>query len=368
MKAVKVALREKKITNGRKSLYLDFYPAVKHPDTGKYTRREFLGIYVMDRPKTEDDKKINKESKAKGEAIRSKRFLSVQSGDFSFFEQDKYEADFLTYFETCCSKRYGSNQSNWQSAYKYFHEFTGGTCKMSDVTEVFLEEFKEFLSGQDLSVNSCASYFNKLRAAIKDAFMQKKIAENPLLRVKSIKAEETMREFLTFEELQKLVKVECDVPMLRQAAIFSSLTGMRWSDIENLTWGQIQHSKIDGYFIRFTQQKTQGMETMPIPEQAVQILGERKDAAAKVLPDMIYSAWYNLRLKQWIMKAGITKEVSFHCFRHTYATLQLAMGTDIYTVSKMLGHKNLKTTQIYAKIVDKLKVQAAKQIILEFDV
>lgn len=108
------------------------------------------------------------------------------------------------------------------------------------------------------------------------------------------------------------------------------------------------------------------METMPIPEQAVQILGERKNAATKVLPDMIYSAWYNLRLKQWIMKAGITKEISFHCFRHTYATLQLAMGTDIYTVSKMLGHKNLKTTQIYAKLVDKLKISAASKIILEF--
>lgn len=366
MKAVKVTLREKKITGGRKSLYLDFYPAIKHPDTGKYTRREFLGIYIMDRPKTEDDKKTNKENKSKGESIRAKRHLSVQSGDYAFFEQDKYEADFLDFFSNCCEKRYGSNQSNWKSAYKYLYEFTDGKCKMSDVTDYFLEEFKEFLSGQDLAVNSCVSYFNKLRSAIKEAFAQRMLAENPLLRVKAIKPEETMREFLIFEELQQLVNTKCDIPVLRQAAIFSSLTGMRWSDIENLTWGQIQHSKIDGYFIRFTQQKTQGMETMPIPEQAVQILGERKDAAAKVLPDMIYSAWYNLRLKQWIMKAGITKDISFHCFRHTYATLQLAMGTDIYTVSKMLGHKNLKTTQIYAKIVNKLKVQAAGQIILNF--
>ncbi len=365
MNAVKVTLREKKITGGRKSLYLDFYPAIKHPEKGKDTRREFLGLYIMDRPKTEIDKQTNKETKTLGESIRAKRQLAIQANNFGFFEQKKYEADFLEYFSKCCEKRYGSNQSNWRSAYKYLLEFTEGVCKMSDVTDSFLEEFKEFLSGQDLSVNSCVSYFNKLRSAIKDAFAQRMLAENPLLRVKSIKPEETMREFLTFEELQQLVKTECDVPVLRQAAIFSSLTGMRWSDIENLTWGQIQHSGNGGYFIRFTQQKTQGMETMPIPVQAVQILGERKDAAAKVLPDMIYSAWYNLRLKQWIMKAGITKEISFHCFRHTYATLQLAMGTDIYTVSKMLGHKNLKTTQIYAKIVDKLKVKAAGQIILE---
>ena len=66
------------------------------------------------------------------------------------------------------------------------------------------------------------------------------------------------------------------------------------------------------------------------------------------------------------MKAGIAKDISFHCFRHTYATLQLSLGTDIYTVSKMLGHKNLKTTQIYAKVIDKLKEDATKKIILAF--
>ena len=108
---------------------------------------------------------------------------------------------------------------------------------MSDVTDYFLEEFKEFLSGQDLAVNSCVSYLNKLRSAIKEAFAQRMLAENPLLRVKAIKPEETMREFLIFEELQQLVNTKCDIPVLRQAAIFSSLTGMRWSDIENLTWG-----------------------------------------------------------------------------------------------------------------------------------
>ena len=71
-------------------------------------------------------------------------------------------------------------------------------------------------------------------------------------------------------------------------------------------------------------------------------------------------------LKRWIQSAGITRNITFHCFRHTYATLQLSNGTDIYTVSKMLGHRDLKTTQIYAKIIDKTKLEATDKIKIDF--
>ena len=71
-------------------------------------------------------------------------------------------------------------------------------------------------------------------------------------------------------------------------------------------------------------------------------------------------------MKKWIAKAGIHKNITFHCFRHTFATLQLANGTDIYTVSKMLGHTNVNTTQIYAKVIDKNKIKAAEVIKLNF--
>ena len=110
MKAVKVTVREKQISKGRKSLYLDFYPAIKNPSTGKNTRREFLGFYTIDRPKTETERKTNKENKIKADEIRAKRHLSVQKGDYTFFEAEKWEADFLGYFVGCYEKRYGSNQ------------------------------------------------------------------------------------------------------------------------------------------------------------------------------------------------------------------------------------------------------------------
>jgi integrase len=131
-----------------------------------------------------------------------------------------------------------------------------------------------------------------------------------------------------------------------------------------LTWKEVQYSEQDGYFIRFTQQKTSSNETLPIAGQAYEQLGERGDLEDRIFKGLKYSAYTNVQLSRWVMNAGITKKITFHCFRHTYATLQLTMGTDIYTVSKLLGHRHLKTTEVYGKIIDKKKVDASKRIIL----
>lgn len=95
------------------------------------------------------------------------------------------------------------------------------------------------------------------------------------------------------------------------------------------------------------------------------MLGEEKEQTERVFKGLKYSAWHNVKLAQWVLRAGITKNITFHCARHTYATLQLTMGTDIYTVSKLLGHRELKTTQIYAKVIDNKKKEAANKIQLD---
>ena len=95
-------------------------------------------------------------------------------------------------------------------------------------------------------------------------------------------------------------------------------------------------------------------------------MGEPQEPTTKVFNGLVYSAYENILLYQWIVAAGITKKITFHCFRHTYAVLQISMGTDIYTVSKMLGHRELKTTQIYTKVIDQTKREAANKIQLDF--
>ncbi|NQU84529.1 MAG: integrase catalytic domain-containing protein, partial [Mariniphaga sp.] len=165
--------------------------------------------------------------------------------------------------------------------------------------------------------------------------------------------------------LNKLAKTPCNNDLLKRAALFSALTGLRFSDIQKMVWGELEYIEGQGYFLNFDQKKTKGVEVLPISEQAHSLLGEPGELTVKVFNGLKYSAYHNKHLFQWIGAAGITKDITFHCFRHTFATLQLFNGTDIYTVSKMLGHKDLKTTQVYAKIVDEAKRQAADKIKLD---
>jgi integrase len=377
----KVTLRTKPISGGRHTLYLDYYPPIPNPETGKPTRREFLKLYLFDKVKTPFEKQHNKETQALAETIKAKRQIAIQNGEYGFIDKTKQNLDFVQYFRELAEKRKASNQDNWMSALKYFEQFTGGTLKMPNLNERVCNEFKDYLltapraknqshktrsESKPLSQNSAVSYFNKLKATLKQAFKDGLLQTDLNAKVEAIKTGETHREYLSLEELQALVKVECALPILKQAALFSALTGLRFSDIEKLVWGEVQYSEAEGHFIRFRQQKTKGVEVHPISEGASKLMGEKGEPNQRVFNGLYYSAYANTHLKQWVLKAGIARNITFHSFRHTYATLQLSLGTDIYTVSKMLGHRELKTTQIYAKIIDQTKREAANKIKLDF--
>ena len=144
------------------------------------------------------------------------------------------------------------------------------------------------------------------------------------------------------------------------------MTGLRHCDIQKLHWGDIQKVG-EQYRLNFTQKKTKGVEYQPISDQAYKLCGTPGDIDRLIFEDLPDPSWVSRPLKRWIEAAGIKRRITFHCFRHTFATLQIAGGTDLYTVSKMLGHTNVRTTQIYAKVVDKLKDEAANAISLDLN-
>lgn len=369
-----VHLRKKKIANGKQSLYLDFYPPIKGGD-GKFTRREFFNRYVYEKPKTQEQKIHNRENLNFAEGLKNKREKDILNEQDGIFNSQNKKKDFIDFFQNLCKKREESdgNYGNWSSALIYLKDHTGGKCKMGDLTEDFCNKFKEYLlqanrlktvKGLRLSQNSALSYFNKFRCAINEAFDARLLNENPLRHIKGIQQKESKREFLTQEELQLLSQTECDLVALKNAALFSALTGLRWSDIASLKWGDIQKTA-SGHFIHTIQNKTKDVIMHPINNTAVKIIGERGKSTERVFEGLKYSDSNNDKLKRWILRAGINKKITLHNFRHTYATLLLNKGADIFTVSKMLGHKNIKTTMIYAKVLSETKVNAANLIDIE---
>jgi integrase len=360
---MKVALRERE-KNGQISLYLDYYNKGKR-------QYEYLRLYLMVKPRTPEERNQNKKTKELAEIIRAKRQLEIQNGVFGINDLERINSSFLAYFEILAEKRKDSdgNYGNWRSALKHLKKFAKANVKFSDIDKSWLEDLKIYFTqeaetkhDQKLSQNSCVSYYNKVRAALKEAVKDGYMMRNPADDLDGIKEAETKREFLTLEELQKAVQTHCDITVIKNAFIFSALTGLRFSDVQKLTWSEIQFSDEMGYFIRFKQKKTKGQETLPMAEDAIKFCGERLTPEEPVFRDLTYSEYNNQKIREWMIRAGIEKYITFHCARHTYATLQLTLGTDIYTVSKLLGHKNLKTTEVYAKIIDEKKIAAANRI------
>lgn len=381
---VKISLRRKAISKGRQSLYLDFYPHVTHPDTGKVTRREFLKMYVFEKPRTLLDKRHNEETLTIAELIRQKRESLLNRPEiYTEFEkkeiqrQEKGKQDFLAFYTGIVRKRNGSNYDNWTTSQKHFQKFIKKTkdFPFNQIDDELCSNYREYLlkakslkrKDSQISTNTAFSYFNKFITVLKEAFKFGYLDRDISLNVTRIKEVETNRQYLTIEELNALVKTPCDSDLVKRMCLFSALTGLRSSDIKKLVWSEVEYSEKNGSFLRFRQQKTKGMETLPIAEQAVKLMGERKEGNVLVFKKEKSVFYQNKILAEWVKEANISKKITFHCFRHTYATLQLTNGTDIYTISKMLGHKDIQTTQIYAKIVDDKKREATTKISLDIE-
>ena len=373
MKSYRVTLREQKNKSGRNSLYLDIYPPIFDEIKKTETRRKFLDLYIFDKPANKVEREHNKFTMIKAKKLENEWQMELLGRTLDMPFISNKDMDFLVYFKNIVKKRYTSkgNYDNWLSTYNYLEDYTNGQCLMSQVDEAFCQGFKDYLdttntkksAAYKLSANSKYSYFNKFRAAVRMAFEDKFLSYNPALRIKAFPQGESYREFLTLEEVKRLKTTHCDNPVLERAAFWSIRTGMRWGDCLKLRWEDIQHSETDGYFIRFRQNKTKSFETLPITEEAVKELGEpSKNSHDYVFRGLTYNAHNNFLLAKWVMKAGISKHITFHSFRHTNATLLISAGEDIYTVSKMLGHKELRTTEIYAKVLSRRKIEAANRI------
>ena len=369
-----IRLRQRKMPSGRTTLYLDIYL------NGKRSY-ETLKLYLVPE-ETRKDKEKNKETMRMAEAIRAKRVVELQNGRWGFEDGFKLDTLFLDYYRGLTEERLGTeslgNWGNWYSCLKHLERYCKPNLTFRDITPEWVMGFRKYLDktarvrdkrkkttttedSKPLSQNTKQSYFNKLRACLNQAFEDGIIPKNPMRGIEGFKDDEVERVYLTLDEVKAMAAAECKYPILRRAFLFSCLTGLRKSDIEKMRWSEVR-SQNGGVRIVFKQKKTKGQEYLDISPEAVQFLGERGNPDDHVFPNFSYSSYYLMELKRWAVRAGITKDITFHSGRHTFAVLMLDLGTDIYTVQKLLGHKEIHTTQIYAHILDKNKQEAVNKI------
>lgn len=356
-------VKKKRKETGKIELLLSYYEK-------KVRSFKSLGIVLFDpdfQKLTNEQKRHNREKLLQAEMICNAEKDKVIQGNFGIETIQKQRSSFIAFVERVAQERNTSkgNEGNWYSMIKHLKNFVQHDVTFEQVDVKFLNDFKLYLdkvvqnTGKPLSSNSKVAYYNKLRAALKQAVREDIIRKSPAMYTVGFKSEDVQRQFLTAEELKNVAKADCEIPIIKSAFLFSCLTGLRWSDVMKLKWSEVFHDESNGFYIRFRQQKTKGTETQFLSSEAVDLVGERGLPDDLVFKGLKYSSWSNQRLAQWVMRAGVTKTITFHCARHTFAVLQLDGGTDIYTLSKLLGHKDIKTTLVYSKILDKNKLAAS---------
>ena len=361
-----VTLRTRPLKNGMLSYYLDYYPGYRDQETMKTIRHEGLNIYIYANPKNERERNFNATMSEKAEAIRCRRFESIVNDRYDFFDRHKLKADFLEYYR----KQLRKHDQKWEFVYHHFYNFVHGKCTFEEIDIDLCNKFRGYLLNAKqlrrdgrISKNSASGYWSTFRGLLKILYRNRLIKTNINDFLDKIETEDTPKDYLSVEELYKLAEAPCKKPILKTAALFSCLTSLRISDILSLQWHEIIDFAAGGKCVHTITQKTKTEDIIPISDEALQLIGYSPEKNGLVFKGLKRS-WTQQPMKEWIREAGITKNITFHSYRRTYATLQGAAGTDIRTIQSNMAHKSITTTQRYMKVVDSNKREASNRISL----
>ncbi len=374
-----VTIRFKELTSGNKSIYLDIYQdGVRH--------YEFLKLYLVPevgRSKSEARRK-NAETMAAANVIKAQRVLDIKNG-MAGIEITKGKMLLVDWIAIYAKSRERTTKSlnditgRIRNTKRQLLLYKGDKVRMKDIDKKYCLGFLEHLrnarktNGEPLSMNTKASYYGCLCAMLYKAVQDGIIQKNPFTEIDTTEKfhiEDSNRVYLTIDELRKMASTECRFTLCKQAFMFSCFCGLRISDIRKLKWSDIQEvTAKDGtrqYRLGIRMEKTKKTITYQLSNEALKWLPERGESEL-VFDGLVGRSRIGLNLRIWAKDAGITKYITFHTARHTFATMMLTLGADIYTTSKLLGHSRIDTTEIYAKIIDKKKDEAMSLIDKFFD-
>lgn len=287
---------------------------------------------------------------------------------YDFFDKHKFKADFLEYFRGQLPK----HDQKWEFVYQHFNNFVHGKCTFEDIDLDLCNKFRDYLlkakqlrhPDRKVSRNSASGYWSTFRGLLKILYRNKLIKNNLNDFLDKIETEDVIKDYLSVEELFTLAETPCKKPVLKTASLFSCMTSLRIGDILSLQWEEIVDFAAGGKCVHTICEKTKTEDIVPISDEALELIGYSPEKTGTVFVGMKRS-WTQHPMKAWIRSAGITKHITFHSYRRTFATLQGAAGTDLRTIQSMMAHKSITTTQRYMKVVDSNKREASTKITLK---
>jgi len=370
-----ITLRTKALANGNRSLYLDIYRGNGNRDY------EFLKLYLI--PDTAPNaKEQNAEALKLANAVKAKKIVELQNSAHGFVSvSSRSKMNLLDYIQHIADKKLEKAGGNKRSTYgvymalkSHLQQYAGKHTTFKQVDKRFCLGFIDYLktaksprNGRALGENSQCSKMNMLAGVLNLAIAEEIINLNPFNQIKrEDRPQKRPSEigYLTPDDVKLLINTPYPIhPQTRDAFLFSCFTGLRFSDIKNLTWEQLKKDGTGATLLHFVQQKTKSREYLQINDEALKFLPDKGTAKGADLVFTLANCGYvNLQLKNWAILAEVKKHLTFHMARHTHATLMLSLGVPIETVSKVLGHSSIQTTQIYAKVMDKNKREAVDKL------
>jgi len=352
----------------KRKVILSEWDSVRGKDKGTKQESRLLNRYL--------DLVKNRIYEAHDQLLKEKVFICSQSIKARFLGEDNEEYSLLTlidYHNTQMSESltYGTLK-NYFTTQRYIKLFLTQKRKTQDVylsrlTYRFLVDFERFLRTyvptdhqKQMENNTVMKHIQRLRKVVTLAYKMEWIDKDPFIKFKP-KYIKNEREFLSEEELQRIIERSFDIERLtlvKDLFIFSCYTGLSYIDVMNLNHNHIAIGIDGGRWIITSRQKTNNKVKIPILPVAKELIekydGHIKTKKTNTLFPNISNQKLNAYLKKIAVLCGIKKKLTFHIARHTFATsITLSNGVPIETVSKLLGHTKIATTQIYAKVIER---------------
>ena len=378
-------LKQKALSDGNFSLYLDYYLGranVKDEKTGEITnkvqrKREFLHLTLLASPRTPLERQQNKETLALAQKIRFEREQELKESMHGYRLKKDRDINFIDYFRTYIDGYTKKDIRMMQIALNRFIDFLKDTpeynkfsfrIKPEQITRDMIEAFTEYLQSRSVG-EGAKSIYARFKKVIKYAIEHDVMIKNPCNGI-IIKVDEQRlkKEVLSQEEIQTLIAThyENENPNIRRAFIFCLYCGLRYCDVKDLTFENVDFANKR---LNFEQSKTKGHSTsssviIPLNEGILKLIGEPQQPDNRtelIFPLPSYEMCLKA-LKRWVKRAGINKHISWHCARHSFAVNILNNGANIKTVASLLGHSGLKHTEKYTRAVDSLKQEAINSL------